>query len=49
MKKINWGIIGLGKIAEKFAGGFNFSKNANLLSVSSLNEKKLKNLKKISH
>ena len=46
MKKINWGIIGLGKIAEKFAGGFNFSKNANLLSVSSLNEKKLKKFKK---
>ena len=46
MKKINWGIIGLGNIAEKFAEGFNFSENANLLSVSSYNEKKLKKFKK---
>ena len=46
MKKINWGIIGLGNIAEKFAEGFRFSENANLLSVSSLNEKKLKKFKK---
>tara|TARA_Y100000590_G_C15559136_1_gene954023 strand:- start:86 stop:1117 length:1032 start_codon:yes stop_codon:yes gene_type:complete len=46
MKKINWGIIGLGKIAEKFADGFNFSEKANLLSVSSLSEAKLKEFKK---
>ncbi len=46
MKKINWGIIGLGNIAEKFAEGFNFSENANLLSISSYNEKKLKKFKK---
>lgn len=46
MKKINWGIIGLGKVANKFADGFKYSPNANLLAISSLNSEKLKKFKK---
>ena len=45
MKKINWGIIGLGNIAQTFSEGFNYTNNARLLSVSSLNNKKLKQFK----
>ena len=41
MKKLNWGIIGLGKIAETFANGFFSSSNANLLSVASKDKFKL--------
>ena len=47
MKKINWGIIGLGKVANKFADGFRYSPNANLLAISSLNNVKLKKFQKI--
>jgi len=46
MKKINWGIIGLGKVANKFADGFRYSPNANLLAISSLNNVKLKKFQK---
>tara|TARA_B100001123_G_scaffold442571_1_gene586517 strand:+ start:2443 stop:3471 length:1029 start_codon:yes stop_codon:yes gene_type:complete len=45
MKKINWGIIGLGGIASKFADGFQFVKNARLLAISSKNENKLMEFK----
>ena len=38
---INWGIIGLGRIANDFALGFNDLKNANLLSVASKTQKNL--------
>ena len=41
MSEINWGIIGLGKIANKFALGFKDLKNAKLLSVASRNKKNL--------
>ena len=35
MKQVKWGIIGLGGIASKFADGFQFTKNAKLLAISS--------------
>ena len=41
MKKIKWGIIGLGKIARIFAKGFSFTKNSELVAVAS---KKASNL-----
>ncbi len=41
MEKINWGIIGLGDIANKFSEGFNETSNAKLLSISSKNSQKL--------
>lgn len=41
MKKINWGIIGLGNIAHNFAESIKISDNANLLSVASRNNDKL--------
>ena len=41
MKKINWGIIGLGNIAQSFSEGFSNVDNSNLLAISSLNELKL--------
>ena len=31
MKKINWGILGIGEIAQKFAEGFYEAPNAKLL------------------
>ena len=43
---INWGIIGLGNIANQFALGFKDIKNANLLAVASKTEKKLENFKR---
>ena len=42
---VNWGIIGLGRIANEFASGFNGLKNANLLSVASKTQKKLDEFK----
>ena len=42
MNKINWGIIGLGNIASKFAEGFSFVDNAILKGISSKNKDKLK-------
>ena len=41
MKKLNWGIIGLGNIAQRFSEGFFEVKNANLLAVASRNLSKL--------
>jgi predicted dehydrogenase len=45
MKKINWGIIGLGNIAQSFSEGFNDVDNAKLLGISSNNNKKLEHFK----
>lgn len=41
MKKINWGIIGLGDIAQSFSEGFLDCKNGHLLAVSSNKKEKL--------
>ena len=41
MKKVNWGIIGLGAIAKQFAKGFENLKNSNLLAIASKNKEKL--------
>ena len=41
MKQVKWGIIGLGNIAMKFAEGFQHTKNAKLLAISSRSENKL--------
>lgn len=42
MKKINWGIIGLGSIASQFAKGFKYVDNAKLLAIASKTTSKLK-------
>ena len=42
MKKINWGIIGLGNIAHEFSKAFAETKNAKLLAIASKDENKLK-------
>ena len=42
MKKINWGIIGLGSVAKVFVEGFNNTKNATLLGVASRTNDKVK-------
>jgi scyllo-inositol 2-dehydrogenase (NADP+) len=47
MKKLNWGIIGLGRIAESFSKGFFEVNNAKLLSVASTDVTKLKKFKEI--
>ena len=41
MKKVNWGIIGLGRIAEVFSDAFEEAENAQLLAVASREQKKL--------
>ena len=41
MKKINWGVIGLGNIAQKFLESFSEVKNANLVAIASKNKYKL--------
>ncbi|MDC1053139.1 Gfo/Idh/MocA family oxidoreductase [Candidatus Pelagibacter sp.] len=46
MKKINWGIIGLGNIAKNFSDGFYNVNNSRLLAVSSRDSKKLEIFKK---
>ena len=46
MKKINWGIIGLGNIAQSFSDGFFNVNNSKLLAVSSRDSKKLERFKK---
>ena len=33
MEKLNWGIIGLGRVAESFSQGFLDVKNAKLLEI----------------
>jgi len=45
MEKINWGIIGLGNIAQSFSEGFLNVNNARLLAISSLNVSKLEYFK----
>ena len=45
MKQVNWGIIGLGKIALKFAESFNFTDNARIKGITSKDEKKLEYFK----
>ena len=45
MKKVNWGIIGLGEIAKQFAKGFENLNNSNLLAIASKNKEKLNNFK----
>ena len=37
---VNWGIIGLGRIANEFASGFKDLNNAKLLSIASKTKKK---------
>jgi len=46
MSRINWGIIGLGNIANEFAKSFEELSNANLLAVASRDEQKLKKFSK---
>ena len=46
MKQINWGIIGLGAIAYRFAESFKFIDKAKLLGVASKIQINLKNFKK---
>ncbi len=46
MKKINWGIIGLGNIAQKFIESFSQIQNSKLLAISSNNKAKLEYIKK---
>ena len=45
MKKVNWGIIGLGAVATQFAKGFSFVDNGKLLGVASSNSERLNNLR----
>ncbi len=45
MEKINWGIIGLGNIAQTFSEGFLNVKNGRLLAISSSNASKLEYFK----
>tara|TARA_B100000989_G_scaffold163983_1_gene122494 strand:+ start:133 stop:1170 length:1038 start_codon:yes stop_codon:yes gene_type:complete len=45
MKKINWGIIGLGNIAHEFSKAFAETNNARLLAISSKDKNKLKKFK----
>ena len=45
MEKLNWGIIGLGRIADSFSNGFFDTKNANLIAVASRDNKKLQKYK----
>ena len=45
MDIVNWGIIGLGNIAQKFAEGFKNIDNAKLLGLTSRDDKKLQKFK----
>lgn len=45
MEKVNWGIIGLGRIAEVFSNAFEEAENAQLLAVASREQKKLNHYK----
>ena len=42
MKKINWGIIGLGNVALEFAKSFDKIKNAQLVSIASKDPNKIR-------
>tara|TARA_B100000902_G_scaffold45188_1_gene52796 strand:+ start:161 stop:1189 length:1029 start_codon:yes stop_codon:yes gene_type:complete len=46
MKKINWGIIGLGNIAQRFSESFLEVQNSNLLAIASKDSFKLKQSQK---
>ena len=46
MKKLNWGIIGLGAIAHKFSEAFPQTTNSILLACASNNSQKLESFKK---
>jgi predicted dehydrogenase len=46
MAKINWGIIGLGTIAKKFAEGFSKSNNASIKAIASKKKENLNLFKK---
>jgi len=46
MSVLNWGIIGLGKIANKFASGFDQLKNSRLYSLASKNRENLEEFQK---
>jgi predicted dehydrogenase len=45
MKKINWGVIGLGNIAQKFLESFSEVRNANLVAIASNDKHKLEEYK----
>ena len=40
MRKLNWGIIGLGNVAQKFLEGFHGVENSNLLAIASRSKTK---------
>ena len=46
MKRINWGIIGLGNIANHHLKSFKKSENCQLKGIASRNSQKLENFKK---
>jgi len=46
VKKVSWGIIGLGAVALGFANGFKFTNNAKLLGVASKESNKIKKFQK---
>ena len=46
MEKINWGVLGLGNIAESFVEGFKNVENAKLKGVASKNNDKIDKFKK---
>ena len=46
MRKLNWGVIGLGNIAQKFLESFSKIQNSNLLAVASKDPAKLECSKK---
>ena len=46
MEKVNWGIVGLGNIAEKFIDGFKYVDNAIIKGIASKNLNKLSKFKK---
>ena len=45
MKKVNWGIIGLGGVANKFADGFKYINNASIKGIASKDINKLNSFK----
>ena len=45
MRKVNWGIIGLGTIAANFAEGFKLSENAKLIAIASKDSEKINKFK----
>ena len=46
MKKINWGIVGLGHIANQFANAFSIIDNAKIKGIASCDKDKLQSFKK---